>query len=115
MVVGGVGSLYTDPERTQTVADAPDFPDVFKPVAAIPAAALADLKSRQDLNWTYASWAADFQVDGLRTGRVIEANDNFTLNGNGQSVISYADDVDAFVKGVVSGTHNPQQISFLQA
>lgn len=111
VVAGGVGSPYTDPEHTQIAADAPDFPDVFKPVAAAP----ADRKSRQDLNWTYVSWAADFQVDGARTGRVSEANDNFTLNDKGQRVISYADYADAFGKEVLSGTHNRQQISFLQA
>ena len=34
IVVGGAGSLYVNPEHTVCVADGPDFPDVFKPVAA---------------------------------------------------------------------------------
>ena len=34
IVVGGAGSLYVNPEHTVCVADGPDFPDVFKPLAA---------------------------------------------------------------------------------
>lgn len=33
IVVGGAGSLYVNPEHTVCVADSPDFPDVFKPLA----------------------------------------------------------------------------------
>ena len=40
IVVGGAGSLYVNPEHTVCVADGPDFPDVFKPVAAAMAKAL---------------------------------------------------------------------------
>ena len=34
LVVGGAGSLYVNPEHTACVADGPDFPDAFKPLAA---------------------------------------------------------------------------------
>ena len=34
LVVGGAGSLFVNPEHTMKVADGPDFPDVFKPLAA---------------------------------------------------------------------------------
>ena len=34
MVVGGAGSLYVNREHTACVADGPDFPDMFKPLAA---------------------------------------------------------------------------------
>lgn len=115
VVVGGAGSLYTNPEHTLTVADAPDFPDLFKPVAAAHAKALDDLRSRKDLNWTYISPAADFQADGPKTGRVIEAGEDFTLNDKGQSVISYADYADAFASEVIDGHHRKERISFLQA
>ena len=40
LVVGGAGSLYVDPEHTATVSDGPDFPDMFKPLAAAMAKAL---------------------------------------------------------------------------
>ena len=34
LVVGGAGSLYVNPEHTACVSDGPDFPDIFKPLAA---------------------------------------------------------------------------------
>ena len=33
LVVGGAGSLFVNAEHTQCVADGPDFPDAFKPLA----------------------------------------------------------------------------------
>ncbi|OKY90612.1 MAG: hypothetical protein BHV58_04985 [Bifidobacteriales bacterium 56_10] len=33
LVVGGAGSLYTDKGHTACVAEAPDFPEIYKPVA----------------------------------------------------------------------------------
>lgn len=47
IVVGGAGSLYVNPEHTVCVADGPDFPDVFKPVAAAMAKALGELRCAQ--------------------------------------------------------------------
>ncbi len=114
-VVGEAGSLDTNPEHTLTEADAADFPDIFKPVAAVHAKALDDLRSRTDLNWTYISPAADFQADSPKTGRVIEASENFTLNDKGQSVISYADYADAFASEIVNGHHSKERISYLQS
>ena len=40
LVVGGAGSLYVNPEHTATVSDGPDFPEMFKPLAAAMAKAL---------------------------------------------------------------------------
>lgn len=53
LVVGGAGSLYVNPEHTACVADGPDFPDVFKPLAAAMAKALGELRERRDVKWTY--------------------------------------------------------------
>ena len=69
IVVGGAGSLYVNPEHTVCVADGPDFPDVFKPVAAAMAKALGELRARRDVKWTYISPAGDFRADGARTGK----------------------------------------------
>ena len=49
IVVGGAGSLYVNPEHTVCVADGPDFPDVFKPLAAAMAKALGELRARRDV------------------------------------------------------------------
>ena len=71
LVVGGAGSLYVNPEHTACVADGPDFPDGFKPLAAAMAKALAELRKRGDVKWTYISPAGDFQAEGERTGKYI--------------------------------------------
>lgn len=60
LVVGGAGSLYVNPEHTLCVADGPDFPDAFKPLAAAHDEALKLLRTRSDVRWTYLSPAADF-------------------------------------------------------
>lgn len=115
LVVGGAGSLYVNPEHTACVADAPDFPDVFKPVAAAHDAALKMLRKCDDVNWTYISPAADFRADGEKTGKYILAGEEFTLNEKGESVISYADYAVATVDEAEKGNHIKQRISFLQA
>ena len=71
LVVGGAGSLYVNPEHTVQVIDTPDFPDEFKPLAGAQVKQLAELRERDDVNWTYVSPAGDFQADGERTGKYI--------------------------------------------
>ncbi len=114
-VVGGAGSLFVDPDRTTMLMQTPDFPEAFVAVAAAHGQALADLKSRKDLNWVYISPAADFQADGQETGKILESDDHFMVNPEGQSFISYKDYAKAFVNEVLHGTHNRQQISYLAA
>lgn len=60
LIVGGAGSLYVNPEHTACVSDGPDFPEVFKPLAAAMAKALSELRQRNDVKWTYLSPAGDF-------------------------------------------------------
>ena len=50
LVVGGAGSLYVNPEHTLCVSDGPDFPDIFKPLAAAMAKALGSCVSAMMLN-----------------------------------------------------------------
>lgn len=64
LVVGGAGSLYVGPAHTACVSDGPDFPDMFKPLAAAMAKALGELRRRNDVRWTYLSPAGDFQAEG---------------------------------------------------
>lgn len=91
IVVGGAGSLFTNPEHTATVDEGPDFPEDWKPLSAAHGALLADLRGRADVRWTYISPACDFQADGERTGAYILAGDELRLSESGESVISYAD------------------------
>lgn len=111
LVVGGAGSLYVNPEHTVQVSDGPDFPDIFKPLAAAMAKALSELRQRNDVKWIYLSPAGDFQADGERTGKYILAGEELTLNAKGESVISYADYAIAMIDEAEKGNHIQQRIS----
>lgn len=114
LVVGGAGSLYVNPEHTMCVADGPDFPDSFKPLAAAMAKALGELRQRSDVKWTYISPAGDFQADGERTGKYILGGEELTLNSRGESIISYADYAVAMVDEAVNGTNIQKRISVVR-
>ena len=114
LVVGGAGSLYVNKEHTACVADGPDFPDAFKPLAAAMAKALSELRKRNDVKWTYISPAGDFQADGERTGRYILGGEGLILSSRGKSVISYADYAIAMVDEAESGRHFNERISVVQ-
>ena len=111
LVVGGAGSLYVNPEHTACVADGPDFPDAFKPLAAAMAKALQELRQRNDVRWTYISPAGDFQAEGERTGGYILAGEELALNSKGESVISYADYAIAMIDEATKGNHIRERIS----
>ena len=111
IVVGGAGSLYVNPEHTVCVADGPDFPDVFKPLAAAMAKALGELRARRDVKWTYISPAGDFRADGARTGKYILGGEELTLNSKGESMLSYADYAIAMVDEAVNGGNIQKRIS----
>ena len=115
LVVGGAGSLYVNPEHTAQVMDGPDFPNVFKPLASNMGKALAELRQRSDVKWTFVSPAGDFQAEGERTGKYILGGEELTLNGRGESVISYTDYAIAMVDEAVSGGHIRQRISVVRA
>lgn len=114
LVVGGAGSLYVNPEHTVCVADGPDFPDIFKPLAAAMAKALGELRERKDVKWTYISPAGDFQAEGDRTGKYILGGEELTLNSKGESVISYADYAIAMVDEAVDGNNIHKRISMVR-
>ena len=114
LVVGGAGSLYTNPEHTAQVMDGPDFPDAFKPLAKAQGEALEKLRMRKDVKWTFVSPAGDFQADGQRTGAYLLGGEELTLNEKGESIISYADYAIAMVDEAVNGRHIQQRISVVR-
>ena len=115
LIVGGAGSLYVNKEHTACVADSPDFPDAFKPLAAAMAKALGELRQRSDVQWTYISPAGDFQADAPKTGKWIWGGEELTLNSKGESIISYADYAAAMVEEICKGNHIHQRISLVRA
>ena len=114
LVVGGAGSLYVNPEHTLQVMDGADFPEIFKPLAQAQGKALDELRTRNDVKWTFISPAGDFQADGAKTGRYILGGEELTLNTKGESVISYADYAVAMVDEIVNGNHIQQRISVVE-
>lgn len=114
LVVGGAGSLYVNPEHMAQVSDGPDFPDIFKPLAAAMAKVLSELRERSDVKWTYISPAGDFQAEGEHSGKYILGGEELTLNSRGESIISYADYAIAMVDEAVSGSHIGQRISVVR-
>lgn len=114
LVVGGAGSLYVNPEHTAVVADGADFPDAYKPLASAQAEELKQLRTRNDVKWTFISPAGDFQADGERSGKYILAGEELTLNSRGESIISYADYAIAMVDEIEKGNHIQQRISVVR-
>lgn len=113
LVVGGAGSLYMDDSLTTQLSQTPDFPDAFLPLATAMAKGLDRLRIFTTVNWTYISPAADFVVDGVKTGDYILAGEVFTVNDKGESAISYADYAVAMIDEIESGQHINERISVL--
>ncbi len=105
LVVGGAGSLYVDPAHTLRVMDAPDFPEMFKPLARNMARAFDALRARTDIRWTYLSPAANFVADGPRTGAYTAGDEEIMVNSKGESHISYADYAVAMIDEAENGKH----------
>ena len=115
LVVGGAGSLYVNPEHSAQVMDGPDFPEMFKPLANAQGKALAELRQRSDVKWTFVSPACDFQADGERSGKYLLGGEELMLNARGESIISYADYAIAMVDEATYGNHIRQRISVVRA
>lgn len=115
LVVGGAGSLYLNKEHTLQVMDTPDFPAMFKPLATAQGNALADLRKRDDVLWTFVSPAGDFRPDEPKSGKWIWGGEELTLNSKGESIIGYADYAAAFVEEIIGGKNIQKRISLVRA
>ena len=113
LVVGGSGSLYVNPEHTLQVKDLESFPDMFKPLANAQGEALADLRKRNDVKWTFLSPAADFVADGERTGEYLVGGEEDFENAEGVSRISYADYAIAMIDELEKGEHINERFSVI--
>lgn len=111
LIVGGAGSLYVNPEHTVMLIDTPEFPDMFKPLANAQGEALQNLRTRNDVRWTFLSPAADFRADGERTGAYKLGGEELTLSDAGESQISYADYAIAMVDEAEKGNNIGKRFS----
>lgn len=114
LVVGGAGSLYVDKAHKTCLKDTPSFPEEYKPVSNAMALTLEELRQRKDVLWTYVSPAADFDPEGKRVGRYALAGEEFTVNKEGKSYISYADYAIAMIDEATKGNHLQERISVYQ-
>ncbi|MFQ1007980.1 NADH-flavin reductase [Gilliamella apicola] len=111
LVVGGAGSLYVNPELSVRLVDTPEFPEEFKPLATNMAKALDELKKCDNVNWTYLSPAIEFVADGSRTGHYTAGGEQFMVNSQGKSQISYADYAIAMVDEAENAKHVKQRFT----
>lgn len=113
LVVGGAGSLYVNKEHTVQVKDLESFPEMFKPLATNMGEALAELRGRDDVQWTYLSPAGDFCADGARTGKYLPGGEEYFVNAKGESVISYADYAIAMIDEIENANNIQKRFSVI--
>ena len=113
LVVGGAGSLYVNPEHTLQVMQLDTFPDVFKPLATNMGDALASLRTRSDVKWTYLSPNGNFVADGERTGKYIFGGEEYFVNAKGVSEISYADYAIAMIDEIENADNIQKRFSVI--
>ena len=113
LVVGGAGSLFVDPEHTTTLNQTPDFPEAFQPLAAAMQKALDELRTRDDVRWTYVSPAADFQAEGESIGTYRLGGEELMVGSHGP-VISYDDYATAMVDLAEKGGHERERVSVVR-
>ena len=113
VVIGGTGTLYTTPARTERLVDSPNFPAEYRKYAEAHAAASTSLRGITGLKWTAISPAANFLPDAPARHDYEFAGDVFTVGASGISEISYADYASALVDEVenTTGAYIGEQIS----
>ena len=115
IVVGNSGGLYTDETHQELFYESSDFPHAFKQVAAAAYKAWDELKTHDDVQWTYIAPAADFQPEGPRMHKYIIAGEELTYNDKGESIISYGDYAIAVLDEIENADYIQDRISVLRA
>ena len=100
-----------DAAHTQQLVDQPFFPAQYRPLASAQRDQLEAIRKRSDVQWTFISPAAEFEVSQPRTGQYVLAGEEFTTNAEGKSVVSYADYAVAVVDLIANGTHIQERVS----
>lgn len=114
LFVGGAGSLYMNKEHTLMLLETADFPAEYKDVAQAGLEYLNEVRKHSDVNWTFISPAADFRADGEKKGKYKICGEEFTVNSNGESCISYADYAAAVIDEVITtAPHIKERISVI--
>jgi hypothetical protein len=105
LYVGGASSLEVAPG--ETLADTPDFPEVYREEAREGREAL-DIwrKDAKGLDWTYLSPAAEI-APGKRTGKYRTTDDKLLVDDKGKSFITFED----YAAAVLDELEHPQHVA----
>lgn len=105
LYVGGASSLEVAPGKT--LADMPDFPEIYREEAREGREALAIWRNEaKGLDWTYLSPAAEI-APGRRTGKYRATDDNLLVDDKGKSFITFED----YATAVVDELERPQHVA----
>ena len=105
IIVGGGGSLYVDSSHTTQAYDTPEFPDIYQSIARAAGKALAEVRKRDDVQWTYFSPPLEFDAEGIQTNSYIVGGEELIFNKDGRSYISYPDYAIALVDEIDTPKH----------
>lgn len=89
IAIGGAGSLYVDEDHTVQLNDTPEFPKEFLARSKTHGKSDDILRKFSNVDWTFFSPAADFDEKGVESKDYVLGNENFILNKDGNSYISY--------------------------
>ena len=89
IVVGGAGSLYVDEDHTVQLYDTPDFPEEYLGLAKAQGNAIDILRKFSNVDWTMFTPPPILDAEGPESNDYVLGNENFILNKDGNSYISY--------------------------
>ncbi|TGL03145.1 NAD(P)-dependent oxidoreductase [Leptospira bouyouniensis] len=103
IVMGGAGSLEVQPGLQ--LIDTPEFPKEYFDGADGARQVLNHLRTEDDLEWTFLSPSMIIDPEGPKTGKYRVSRESLLIDSNGQSRISLADLVKAFVEELEERNH----------
>ena len=89
----------------------PEFPKIFKPLAQAQSDELDLLRTKENINWTFVSLAADFVEDAPKTNNYGIAGEILTTNKEGISYVSYADYASALLDIIEENSNIKKRVS----
>ena len=114
LVVGSAGSLFVNSERTVRLYDTPEVPAEYLGIAKAQGNAIAILRNFSDVQWKFFSPAVVFDVEGPASDDVIYGTEQFILNKNQESYISYETYTNLLVKEIEEGRFIRQRFTAVQ-
>lgn len=105
--------MYINNAHTMRLLDLPQFPQEYRAIASAQAEVLDFLRTQKTLHWVYVSPPALFIPHVPREGRYQIIGEEFRLNANKESKISYADYAIAIIDIACNPLYNKQRIGIM--